>query len=172
MAKDFIHCPYCGVKLNALNNEGRPLCSICGFTHWDPPVPVAVAVIPVKLVREFGIVGVQRVKDPEDGWCMPGGFVQKDEDPIDAALREAREETGLTKLIANQSLWRAKVPNKNQLVEFILCHEVNFEDIKDKLKAGDDAKQVTIFKQKDRPTSCFTTHEQTIFRILRELNKN
>ena len=32
----------------------------------------------------------------EHKWCIPGGHVEKDEDPIDAAIREIKEETNLT----------------------------------------------------------------------------
>ena len=39
---------------------------------------------------------VRRAHDPYDGcWDIPGGFCDLREHPSDAAVREAREETGL-----------------------------------------------------------------------------
>jgi 8-oxo-dGTP diphosphatase len=43
---------------------------------------------------EPGIVLIER-KNPPAGWALPGGFVDIGEDPVDAAIREAKEETGL-----------------------------------------------------------------------------
>lgn len=40
---------------------------------------------------------IQRKFPPMVGyWGLPGGFVERDEDPLDAVLRELKEETGLT----------------------------------------------------------------------------
>ncbi len=37
-----------------------------------------------------------RYHDKYDMWAFPGGHIELDEDPEEAALREAKEETGLT----------------------------------------------------------------------------
>ena len=39
---------------------------------------------------------IQRKYPPMAGsWAFPGGFVERDEDPMNAALRELKEETGM-----------------------------------------------------------------------------
>jgi 8-oxo-dGTP diphosphatase len=54
------------------------------------PVPTVDAIIEVP----DGIVLIRR-RYPPPGWALPGGFVEYGENAAAAAVREAREETGL-----------------------------------------------------------------------------
>ncbi|MDQ5851357.1 MAG: NUDIX hydrolase, partial [Chloroflexota bacterium] len=50
----------------------------------------------VLIERDGALLLVRRSIDPGRGlWCFPGGFVDFGEDPVAAAMRECREETGL-----------------------------------------------------------------------------
>jgi len=54
------------------------------------PTPTVDIIIEV----EGGVVLVER-RNPPHGWALPGGFVEVGERVEEAAVREAREETGL-----------------------------------------------------------------------------
>ncbi|WP_243547198.1 NUDIX domain-containing protein [Pseudodesulfovibrio tunisiensis] len=72
-------------------------CPACGHPveMYRNPVPTVDAVILMELSdgRE-GVVLVERANPPH-GWALPGGFVDYGETCENAAVREAREETGL-----------------------------------------------------------------------------
>lgn len=59
-------------------------------TKYRNPVPTVDIIIEV----EGGIVLIDR-KNPPHGWAIPGGFVDYGETVEAAAIREAKEETGL-----------------------------------------------------------------------------
>jgi 8-oxo-dGTP diphosphatase len=57
------------------------------MAHPHPTVDVIIE-------HDGGVVLIER-KNPPPGWAIPGGFVEVGESVETAAVREAREETGL-----------------------------------------------------------------------------
>jgi len=80
-------CVNCGAPLVTKLIEGREheVCPNDSFVLWrDPKVAAAVVV-----ESEGCIVLGRRAIEPGRGlWCLPGGFVNDDEDPATAAVRE------------------------------------------------------------------------------------
>jgi len=60
------------------------------MSEYRNPIPTVDIIIEV----EGGIVLIER-KNPPHGWAIPGGFVDYGETVEVAAVREAKEETGL-----------------------------------------------------------------------------
>ena len=85
------YCVSCGAPLVVRVIEGRELeaCPNDDFVLWhDPKVAAAVVV-----ESDGGVVLGRRGIEPGYGrWCLPGGFVNDDEDPAAAAVRECLEE--------------------------------------------------------------------------------
>lgn len=87
-------CSACGARLVAREAFGRlrPVCQACGHVHFDDP-KVAVGVV---AERDGLILMTRRAHEPRVGaWSFPSGYVDAFENVEDAAIREAREETGL-----------------------------------------------------------------------------
>ena len=86
-------CVNCGSALVPKIIEGREVeaCPRDNFVLWsDPKVATAVVV-----ESNGGVVLGRRAIEPGYGlWCLPGGFVNADEDPAAAASRECLEEIG------------------------------------------------------------------------------
>jgi len=94
--RPYSYCPLCGAELELRSlkptDPDRLVCVGCGFIFYQDP-KVAVGTI---ISDDRGqIVLVRRAIQPGYGkWVFPGGFVDRGEAVIDAAHREAREESG------------------------------------------------------------------------------
>jgi 8-oxo-dGTP diphosphatase len=88
------YCPHCthALEERLAFDRMRRVCPACGFVNFrEPKVGVSVLV-----EQEGRILLVQRAVDPGQGlWSLPSGFVEWDESPEAAAIRECAEETGL-----------------------------------------------------------------------------
>lgn len=87
-------CPHCTHSLvtEMAFDRLRPVCPACGFVHFRAP-KVGVSVL---VETEDRVLMVRRAVEPGVGkWSLPSGFVEWDESPESAAVRECMEETGL-----------------------------------------------------------------------------
>ena len=97
MRSDFRFCPVCGDSLESRSlRDGDPerlVCTACGFVFYlDPKLAVGTIITDDR----NRVVLVRRAIEPGYGkWVFPGGYVDRGEEVRAAAVREAREETGL-----------------------------------------------------------------------------
>jgi 8-oxo-dGTP diphosphatase len=95
--RPYSYCPLCGGDLELRSvkttEPERLVCRRCGFIFYlDPKVAVGTIITDDR----NRIVLVRRAIEPGYGkWVFPGGFVDRGEAVTAAALREAREESGL-----------------------------------------------------------------------------
>ena len=90
----FKYCPACGERLSSrvIGQEGAvPFCPGCQ-RPWFPLFPSAVCVLGVNSRGEALFARQERIP----GLCLISGFIKPGETAEETALREWREETGLS----------------------------------------------------------------------------
>lgn len=143
-------CPNCGHALNwqYLNGRDRPVCPSCQhIVYFDPKVAV------VAFVEEDNcLLLVQREIDPGKGkWALPAGFVEYDEAPSDAAIRETLEETGLH--IEIDQLLDVFPKRDNGLADIVIAYQGHV--VGGTLQAADDAADADWFSAENLPELVF-----------------
>jgi ADP-ribose pyrophosphatase YjhB (NUDIX family) len=92
MPKPLSHCSSCGTGFPGELPWPRT-CSSCGAVSYRNPVPVVALLVPV----HDSILLVRRAIEPHAGQlALPGGYIDHDETWQQAAVRELKEETGVS----------------------------------------------------------------------------
>ncbi len=108
-----------------------------------------VLTVDVLIRRDDGYVFVKRKNEPCRGrWAIPGGLVEYGETVEQAAIREAKEETGLeVKLIRLVGVYSD--PTRDPRGHYISIAYLA-EVISGELKAATDAEEARLFKGKPK----------------------
>jgi ADP-ribose pyrophosphatase YjhB (NUDIX family) len=158
------YCVRCGSVLETRVIEGRELraCPNDDFVLWRDPKVTSAVVVEV----DGGVVLGRRAIEPGRGlWCLPGGFVNDDEHPADAAMRECMEEISaaveLTSLIGVYH-----VPKQDAPSMVGIAYRARLADGA-QLRAGPEMVEVRVFPLDSLPPLAFPSHRQVIDEFLK-----
>jgi ADP-ribose pyrophosphatase YjhB (NUDIX family) len=159
-------CVNCGTPLVARIIEGREVeaCPRDTFILWhDPKVSTAVV-----LETDGGIVLGRRSIEPGYGlWCLPGGFVNDNEDPAMAATRECLEEIGarveVTGLIGIEH-----IPKTDASSMVVIAYRGRLVEGA-RPSAGVEMLEVGVFPLDALPPLAFPSHQKVIAEYVRSL---
>ena len=121
---EFRYCPCCATPLatRSLAGDGGPVdrlacpAASCGYVRWDNPTPAVGAIVE----HDGEIILARNAGWPAGFFALVTGYLEAREDPVQAVVREVKEELDLdvveTNLVGNYIFER-----KN---EIMLCYHV------------------------------------------------
>jgi 8-oxo-dGTP diphosphatase len=152
-------CVNCGAPLVVKTIEGRELevCPNDSYVLWrDPKVAAAVVV-----EHQGGVVLGRRSIEPGYGlWCLPGGFVNDDEDPARAAVRECMEEINAeVELIGLLGVYHIPKTTASSIVGIAYRGRVAGGG---SISAGPEMLEVRVFAPDALPEIAFPSHRAVL----------
>lgn len=159
------YCTECGGKLSYRLIEGRErvVCLNCGKIYYQNPLPVVAGVVTKKNEKVIGLI--KRAIEPGKGkWALPGGFIEIDENPQDALIREVKEEIGIKGKI--QGLIGV-YGDKSKTYDKIIVIGYQFLTLSDKYNLGKEVEEFKFFTLSQMPPIVFPSHQ----RIISDFNK-
>jgi ADP-ribose pyrophosphatase YjhB (NUDIX family) len=122
--------------------------------EWKNPAPT----VDIIIEHGGGVVLIRRKFEPL-GWAIPGGFVDYGESLEEAAVREAREETGLeVELLRQMHTYSApgRDPRKHTISTVYVARAEGA------LRAGDDAAHAEVFTEGGLPEDMVFDHRDIL----------
>jgi 8-oxo-dGTP diphosphatase len=163
-------CPRCGVEAVEREAYGRVrrVCPACGFVHFRATSSAAVAVV----VHERQVLLIRRAIQPYRGsWGFPGGFQEHGESLEETAIRETREETGLTvqvERVLHVAHTRDDPRKIVNAVSFLARPaQTSGRGIADSLRAADDASDARFFDLAELPDEIAFESSRAVLDALR-----
>lgn len=153
------YCPQCGKEMifKLTDERERLFCPSCGYIIYRNPIPAANAII----VKNGKILLAKRKVEPRKGqWSLPGGFLEFEESPEQAAIRELFEETGLKiKLKDLITVGFSRTTRDRHVLIIFYSADI----VKGRLKAGSDVLKLKYFDLNKLPKNmAFKTHADAI----------
>ncbi len=133
------NCPRCGEEIETYRN----------------PIPTVDIIIELD---GRGIVLIKRKNEPR-GWAIPGGFVDYEESLETAAVREAKEETGLDVTLLRQ-LHTYSTPDRDPRHHTITT--VYTAAASGTPAAADDAEEIGVFSESTLPHPLMFDHAEIL----------
>jgi 8-oxo-dGTP diphosphatase len=164
----FNYCPRCGYELESREAFGRSrrYCAQCDQVIFRNP-KVATGVV---VIQDQQILLVRRTTEPARGqWSLPAGFVDYDEDPAHAAVRECREETGLdVEITCLLDVLSREETHRGATIFIVYCAEAKDGT----LCPGDDADRAAFFSYDVIPPLAFGTTRAILQKVSSSLRHN
>jgi len=159
-----VYCSSCGSKTETrpIGRQQLSVCASCDQVFFRNPKVVAAAVIE----DEGRVLLVRRDIEPGRGlWGLPGGFVDWDEHPEEAMVRECQEEVG----IRVEALELLTVLHIRQADDGIVGLFYRARLVDGQPAAGDEVQQVGWFIPNRLPPLAFATHRKVLQRWSEEV---
>jgi 8-oxo-dGTP diphosphatase len=134
-----LQCPHCGRLIKEFRN----------------PFPT----VDIIIEQGEGIVLILRRNEPHK-WAIPGGFCDYGESLEEAAVREAREETGLEVELIEQFHTYSdprRDPRQHNITTVYIARSTGGT-----LQAQDDAQEIGIFSEADLPPQLAFDHNEIL----------
>jgi ADP-ribose pyrophosphatase YjhB (NUDIX family) len=155
-------CLVCGAGLERRLAFGRPrlACPACSFIVFENTPCAAGAVV----VRGREVLLIRRAIEPALGrWCFPAGFQDYGETPRQTAVREVREETGLSIRLLRLLDVVLSRDNPRKLVNLVVYLAAAVEG---ELHPADDALEARFHPLDDLPADLAFDNNRQILRQL------
>lgn len=153
------YCAMCGETMDQTPGEhGHLFCSSCGYVHYRNPLPAVTLLVH----DDDKVLLVERAVPPGKGrLCLPGGFMETGETPVECGERELMEETGI-RAVRSRLL---ELETDSTAYGGVLLAVMEVTEWEGEPVAGDDASRVLWTSLEEVPPLAFDAHDRLVKKL-------